>query len=79
MPTTLARRIRRIGMLPTTYREVKEEVLGRDKSGAEAPAAKAKKIPVRHYDQDMTNEERQHTAARFRAEAKARRAASRAK
>jgi hypothetical protein len=78
MPTTLARRIRRIGLLPTTYRTVKEDVLGRDESGAEAPITKTKKVPVRHRDRDMTDEERGRIAGQFRAAAKAKRIAARA-
>jgi hypothetical protein len=78
MPTTLARRIRRIGLLPTTYRTVKEDVLGRDESGAEAVVTKTKKIPVRRRDHDMAAEERQRLIGQFRAAAKAKRIAARA-
>jgi len=73
MPTTLARRIRRIGLLPTTYRTVKTETLGRDPAGAETVVTHTKKVPTRHRDRDMTDEERGRLAALLRTEAKMRR------
>ena len=72
MSTTLARRIRRIGALPTTYREVKEESLSHNDQGEETIVVKTKKIPVRHFS-CMTNEDREARTAAIRSEAEARR------
>lgn len=74
MAVSLARRIRRIGLLPTTYKETKEEVLSHDESGAEVILHLTKKIPVRHHSR-MSNDTRQTIVDNLRAAAKAKRAA----
>lgn len=77
MTTTLARRIRRIGLLPTTYKTVKEEVLGKDEQGAEAIITHTKKIPVRHRER-LSADTQQKMIDDMRAAAKAKRLARRA-
>ena len=48
MSTTLARRIRRIGLLPTTYRESVEERLTYNEDGTESAKRVVVKTPERH-------------------------------
>lgn len=78
MAVTLSRRIRRIGLLPTTYKEIKEDVLGHDEGGAEVILHKTKKVPVRHHSR-MSNDTRQTIVSNLRTEAAARRAAAKKK
>jgi hypothetical protein len=49
MSTSLARRIRRICLVPTTYREVKESVLVKNAEGKEVSQEITKRIPERHF------------------------------
>lgn len=49
MSTSLARRIRRICLFPTTYREVKESVLVKNAEGKEVSQEITKRIPERHF------------------------------
>jgi hypothetical protein len=72
MPVTLARRIRRIGLLPTTYKETKETVLRVNEDGEEITITHTKKIPVRHHSR-MSNDTRAEITSKLRAEAKAKR------
>lgn len=51
MATTLARRIRRIGLLPTTYNDVPYTVLVKTPEGAEVTEQRTRKVPVRHSEQ----------------------------
>ena len=78
MTTTLARRVRRIGFLPTTYKTVKEEVLRKDEHGKEVAVSHMKHIPVRHHDR-MSNDTHQAIVLAFRADAKAKRLAAKAR
>jgi hypothetical protein len=48
MGTSLARRIRRIGLLSTTYHQVKETVLVKNDKGIEAAQEITKNVPERH-------------------------------
>lgn len=48
MSTTLARRVRRIGLLPTTYRESVEERLTYNEDGTESAKRVVVKTPERH-------------------------------
>lgn len=48
MSTTLARRIRRIGLLPTTYRESVEERFTYNEDGTESVKHVVVKTPERH-------------------------------
>lgn len=57
MSQTLARRIRRIGLLPTTFKETKETRLVKNAEGEEEEACIIKRKPVRHY-QRLTAAER---------------------
>jgi hypothetical protein len=68
MTTTLSRRIRRIGLLPTTYKEIKETVLRRNDEGQEVEVVHTKKVPVRHHSR-ISNDDRQVAAERIRVEA----------
>jgi hypothetical protein len=49
MSTSLARRIRRICLLPTTYRAVKESVLVKNAEGKDVSQEIIKRIPERHF------------------------------
>ena len=51
MSTTTKRRLRRIGLLPTSFKIVKELVLERNDKGIEIEVTKEKSIPVRHREQ----------------------------
>ena len=46
--TTLARRIRRIGILPTTFKTVTEQRLSKDENGKEVSLSVEIKKPVRN-------------------------------
>jgi hypothetical protein len=46
--TTLARRIRRIGILPTTYKTVEEQRLTKDENGKEVSLSVEIRKPVRN-------------------------------
>jgi hypothetical protein len=48
--TTLARRIRRIGILPTTYKTVEEQRLTKDENGKEVSLSIEIKKPVRNHE-----------------------------
>jgi len=50
MSTSLQRRIRRIGLLPTTFTEFKEEILIRHKNGGEEKVVNVIRKPVRHCE-----------------------------
>ena len=50
MSTTLARRIRRIGILPTTYETVVEQRLTKDENGKEVSLSVEIKKPVRNHE-----------------------------
>lgn len=49
MSTTLSRRIRRLGLLPTTYKTTKEDVLTKNDEGAEVVVTRSKRVAVRHH------------------------------
>lgn len=61
MSSTLARRLRRIGLLPTTFKEVKYTQLvrktGEDGAPHEVAEERTKKVPIRHSEA-LTTEER---------------------
>ncbi len=76
MPVSLGRRIRRIGLLPTTYKVIKESRLGHDETGAETEVIVHKKIPQRHLER-LSEDTRAGIEAALRAEAKAKRLAAR--
>jgi hypothetical protein len=48
MGTSLARKIRRIGLEKTTYKETQEQVLTRDEQGKETIGTITKRTPERH-------------------------------
>lgn len=48
MSATLARRIRRIGILPTTYTETKEQILVKDEQGNQIAQDRIKRTPQRN-------------------------------
>ena len=48
--TTLARRIRRIGILPTTHKTVVEQRLSKDENGKEVSLSVEIKKPVRNHE-----------------------------
>lgn len=75
MPVSLSRRIRRIGILPTTYKEVKETVLSKNEEGVEVPTERVKKVPQRHFSR-MSAASKADIAAALVAEAKAKRVAA---
>lgn len=56
MSKTLARQIRRIGLLPTTYKESTEIVLTHAEDGTERATEIRKKTPIRHRE-ELTLEE----------------------
>jgi hypothetical protein len=49
MSTTLARRIRRIGILPTTFKTVTEQRLSKDENGKEVSISIEIKKPIRNH------------------------------
>ncbi len=75
MPVSLARRIRRIGVLQTTYKEVKETVLAKNEEGVEVPTERVKKLPQRHFSR-MSAASKAEIADKLRAAAKAKRMAA---
>jgi hypothetical protein len=62
MSTTLARRIRRAGLLPTTYTETIEERLTTNAEGAEVVTATIHYKPVRKHENLSLAELRQRVA-----------------
>ena len=48
MGTSLARRIRRIGLLPTTYHQVKETILAKNDKGEAIAQEITKNVPERN-------------------------------
>ncbi len=74
MTTTLSRRIRRIGLLPTTFKTYKEERLTKKDDGSEEIVTITKKTPIRH-SRSMSADERAAIADKFRTEARAARRA----
>ena len=48
MGTSLARRIRRIGLLPTTYHQVKETILAKNDKGEAVEQEITKNVPQRN-------------------------------
>lgn len=77
MSTTLARRIRRIGLLPTTYRESVEERLTYNEDGTESAKRVAVKTPERHRAELSLKEltaKRTEIITKWRARRKARKA-----
>lgn len=77
MTTTLARRIRRIGILPTTFKVSTEERLVKQPDGTTAVATVERKTPIRHYE-PMTESARELQERYLRQEAKFARAARKA-
>jgi hypothetical protein len=67
MSTTLARRIRRIGLLPTTYKEVHQEQLVRNDEGKEVAKTVVLHRPKRHRE-DISAEARGILVSVLRAE-----------
>lgn len=72
MPTTLARRLRRIGLLPTTHKTVKEQVLVKNEAGEEEAETRNKKVLVRHHER-LSEDTRRAIADRIRADVRAKR------
>ena len=76
MSGTLARRIRRIGLLPTTYRESIEERLTHNEDGTESAKRVVVKTPERHRAElslEQLHEMRGLIVADWREKRKARR------
>ncbi len=73
MSASLSRRIRRIGLLPTTFKTVKETRLERNEEGAEVEVVHNKKVPLRQCAR-LSHDDRKQQEDRLRAEAKKRRA-----
>lgn len=76
MSNTLARRIRRIGLLPTTFTEVIEERAGKDESGALCIHKFTRKVLQRNA-QELSASERELRAEDIRNEVRAKRQVSR--
>lgn len=74
MTTTLSRRIRRIGILPTTFKTSKEDRLVKDDAGNEVIQTTTKKTPIRHFER-IANDVRAEMEAKLRAEAGVKRTA----
>jgi antitoxin (DNA-binding transcriptional repressor) of toxin-antitoxin stability system len=62
MSSTLSRRIRRIGILPTTFQETTKEVTVK-KDGKKVQEIVTLRNPVRNYDLEMTNQQKDIIAA----------------
>jgi antitoxin (DNA-binding transcriptional repressor) of toxin-antitoxin stability system len=62
MSSTLSRRIRRIGILPTTFQETSKEVTVK-KDGKKVQEIVTLRNPVRNYDLEMTNQQKDIIAA----------------
>ena len=72
--TTLARRIRRIGILPTTYKTVTEQRLSKDENGKEVSLSVEIRKPVRNH-MNLSLEALKHEREALIAEARAARRA----
>lgn len=70
MATTLARRIRRIGILPSTYKELNTEYLEHNKEGAEVVVTRTKRIAEQHFEK-LPKDVREQREQELRTTAKA--------